>query len=329
MQMIRRFHGAVAVAFAALALVLASPFAFAQAEWPAKPVRIIVPYTPGGFTDVTARIVAQRLQDRLKQPFTIDNKPGANGIVGTEALAKSAPDGYTFVLVIAAFSSSPSLYAKLPYDSRKDFMPVSLVGISPLVAAVNNDMPIKNAKELVAYAKANPGKISFGSSGNGAAAHLTTELFKSMTGVDMVHIPYKGTAGAMADLLGGRIQLLFDSASGIIPNGKAGKIRMIGISADQRLPAAPDVPTFIEQGFAGFTGSTWAGLLAPAGTPQEIVRKLSTEVAAVVRMEEVKKAFDELGIVPVGNTPAEFDAFIVGEMEKWGKVIREAKVKAE
>jgi len=322
----RRFHGA---ALAASLLALAPSFALAQADWPTKPIRIIVPYTPGGFTDITARTVALRLQDRLKQPFTIDNKPGANGIVGTEALAKSAPDGYTFVLVIAAFSSSPALYAKLPYDSRKDFMPVSLVGISPLIAAVNNDLPVKNGRELVAYAKANPGKLSFGSSGNGAAAHLTTELFKSMTGVDMVHIPYKGTAPAMADLLGGRIQLLFDAPSGIMPNGKAGKIRMIGISAEQRLAAAPEVPTFIEQGFTGFTGSTWAGFLAPAGTPPEIVRRLSAEVAAVVRMEEVKKAFDDLGIVPVGNTPAEFDAFIVGEMDKWGKVIRDAKVKAE
>jgi tripartite-type tricarboxylate transporter receptor subunit TctC len=317
------------LAFAALALSIASPGALAQADWPARPVRIIVPYTPGGFTDQVARLVAQRLQDRLKQPVTIDNKPGANSIVGVDALAKSAPDGYTFALVIAAFSANPSLYAKLPYDTRKDFAPVSLVGIAPLIAAVGNDVPIRNARELVDYARANPGKVSFGSSGNGAAAHLTTELFKSMTRVDMVHIPYKGAAPAMTDLLGGRIQLLFDAASGIMPNGKAGKIRMIGVSADKRLAAAPDVPTFIEQGFAGFTASTWAGVLAPAGTSPTIVGRLSAEIAAVVRMEEVRTRFDEMGIVAVGGTPAEFDAFITAEIEKWGKVIREAKVTAE
>ena len=190
-------------------------------------------------------------------------------------------------------------------------------------------MPVRNARELVAYAKANPGKISFGSSGSGAAAHLTTELFKSMTGVDMVHIPYKGAAPAMADLLGGRIQLLFDAASGIMPNGKAGKIRMIGLTAEQRLAAAPEVPTFIEQGFTGFTGSTWAGLLAPAGTPPEIVKRVSTEIAAIVRGDDIKTRFDELGIVPVGGTPEEFDAFISAEIAKWGKVIRDAKVTAE
>jgi tripartite-type tricarboxylate transporter receptor subunit TctC len=297
--------------------------------WPSKPIRVIVPYTPGGFTDVTARLVTQKLSERLKQPITIDNKPGANSVIGVDALAKSPNDGYTFAVVIAAYAANPSLVAKLPYDSRKDLMAVSLIGIAPLIAAVPLDMPVKDAKELVAYAKANPGKISFGSSGNGAAAHLTTELFKSTAKVDMVHIPYKGAAPAMADLLGGRIQLLFDAASGIIPNGKAGKIRMIGVSSEQRLAAAPEVPTFIEQGFAGFTGSTWAGLLAPAGTPPEIVKRISTEIAAIVRENDIKARFDEMGIVPVGSTAEEFDAFIAAEIAKWGKVIREANVKAD
>ncbi|QJR16678.1 tripartite tricarboxylate transporter substrate binding protein [Usitatibacter palustris] len=310
-------------------VALASTVASAQTDWPTKPVRIIVPYTPGGFTDQVARIVAQKLQDRIKQPITIDNKPGANSIVGVEAAVKSPPDGYTFVLVIAAFSANPSLYAKLPYDTRKDLVPVSLVGIGPLIAAVNNEMPVKTPKELVDYAKANPGKISFGSSGNGSAAHLTTELFKSTTKTDMVHIPYKGAAPAMVDLLGGRIQLLFDAATGLIPNGKAGKIRLIGVSADRRLAAAPDVPTFAEQGYPGFIGSTWAGVLAPAGTPAPIVQRMSTEIAAIVRLDDVRAKFDEMGIVPVGGTPPEFDQFIVSEIDKWGKVIRDAKVTAD
>jgi tripartite-type tricarboxylate transporter receptor subunit TctC len=319
----------IATALGLAAVLACAPLSLAQTAWPAKPIRVIVPYTPGGFTDVVTRIVMQRLQDRLKQPITIDNKPGANSVIGVDATAKSAPDGYTFAVVIAAYAANPSLQAKLPYDTRKDLMAVSLIGIAPLIAAVNNELPVKDAKELVAYAMANPGKISFGSSGTGAAAHLTTELFKSMTGVNMVHIPYKGAAPAMTDLLGGRIQLLFDAASGIIPNGKAGKVRMIGLSAEQRLAAAPEVPTFIEQGFTGFTGSTWAALIAPAGTPPDIVKRVSTEIAAIVRADDIKARFDEMGVVPVGSTPEELDAFLTAEIAKWGKVIREAKVTAE
>jgi tripartite-type tricarboxylate transporter receptor subunit TctC len=313
----------------AIALGLVPTATLGQSEWPSKPVKIIVPYTPGGFTDVVARIVANRLSERLKQPITIDNKPGANGIIGVDAAAKSPPDGYTFVVVIAAFSANPTLYAKLPYDTRKDLMPVSLITIAPLIAAVANEMPVKNVKELVEYAKANPGKISFASSGNGAAAHLTTELFKSMTNVNMVHVPYKGAAPALQDLMGGQIHLFFDAASGLIPAGKAGKIRLIGVASEQRLPAVPDLPTFIEQGFAGFTGSTYAGILAPAGTPVAIVNRMSAEIAAIVRMPEVVKSFDEMGIIPVGDKPEEFGAFIDAEIAKWGKVIREAGIKAE
>jgi tripartite-type tricarboxylate transporter receptor subunit TctC len=313
----------------AIALGLVPTATLGQSEWPSKPVKIIVPYTPGGFTDVVARIVANRLSERLKQPITIDNKPGANGIIGVDAAAKSPPDGYTFVVVIAAFSANPTLYAKLPYDTRKDLMPVSLITIAPLIAAVANEMPVKNVKELVEYAKANPGKISFASSGNGAAAHLTTELFKSMTNVNMVHVPYKGAAPALQDLMGGQIHLFFDAASGLIPAGKAGKIRLIGVASEQRLPAVPDLPTFIEQGFTGFTGSTYAGVLAPAGTPVAIVNRMSAEIAAIVRMPDVVKSFDEMGIIPVGDKPEEFGAFIDAEIAKWGKVIREAGIKAE
>jgi tripartite-type tricarboxylate transporter receptor subunit TctC len=194
------------------------------------------------------------------------------------------------------------------------------------MAAVNNNAPFKTPAELVAYAKRNPGKISFGSSGNGSAAHLTTEFLKAQTGTFMVHIPYRGAAPALTDLIGGQIQLFFDAASGLIGPGKSGQVRLIGVASDRRLPAAPDVPTFIEQGLGGFTGSTWAGVLAPAGTPREIVRRIADEVARIVRMDDVKARLDAMGTIPVGSTPEEFQTFLDAETAKWGKVIRDAKV---
>ncbi|WP_051242671.1 tripartite tricarboxylate transporter substrate binding protein [Azohydromonas australica] len=312
-----------------LAAALAAPAAAFAQDWPGKPIRLIVPYPPGGFTDVTARLIAQKLGERLGQTVVVDNKSGANGTLGVDALAKSPADGYTLAVVIAAHAANTSLYAKLPYDPRKDLAAVSLIGISPLVAAVNNDAPFKTVPELVAYAKKNPGKVSFGSSGNGSAVHLTTELLKSVTGADMVHIPYRGAAAALTDLMGGQIQLFMDAAQGLIQPGRSGKVRLIGVAAEKRLPVLPEVPTFIEQGLSGFTGSTWAGLLAPAGTPQPILRRVSEEVAQIVRLDDVKAKLDAMGTIPVGSSPAEFDAFINAETAKWGKVIREAKVVLE
>lgn len=320
----RRFNGGLVAAGAALVL----PTAQAQ-TWPARPIRVIVPYTPGGFTDVTARLVAQKLQERLGQPVAIDNKPGANSIIGVDLIAKAPPDGHTIGVVIAAYAANTTLYAKLPYDPRKDLVPVSLIGVAPLMAAVNNNAPFKTAAELVDYAKRNPGKISFGSSGNGSAAHLTTEFLKAHTGTFMVHIPYRGAAPALNDLMGGQIQLFFDAASGLIGPGKSGTVRIIGVASDRRLPAAPDVPTFIEQGLAGFTGSTWAGVLAPAGTPREIVRRIADEVARIVRMDDVKARLEAMGTIPVGGSPEEFERFLAAETAKWGKVIRDAKVTVE
>ena len=231
--------------------------------------------------------------------------------------------------MIAAFAANTSLYPKLPYDPKKDLAAVSLIGISPLVAAVNNDAPFKTAAELVAYARRYPGKVSFGSSGNGSAAHLTTEYFKAVTGSFMVHIPYRGAAPALTDLMGGQIQLFFDAASGLLNPGKTGKVRLIGVASERRLAAAPELPTFIEQGIGGFTGSTWAGVLAPAGTPKEIVRRVADEVARIVRLEDVKTRLEAMGTIPVGGTPEEFEAFIAAETAKWGKVIRDAKVTPE
>ena len=320
----RSFTGAAAAA----ATTLLAPRAWAQA-WPAKPLRVIVPYTPGGFTDITARLVTQKLQERLGQSVVIDNKPGANSILGVDLLAKAPADGYTLAVVIAAFAANATLYPKLPYDTRKDFAPVSLIGVSPLMAAVNKDAPFKTVAELVEYARRNPGKVSFGSSGNGSAAHLTTELLRSTTQTQLVHVPYKGAAPALTDLMGGHIQLLMDAAVGLLNPGKEGKVRLIGVASDKRLPVAPDVPTFIEQGIAGFTGSTWAGILAPAGTPPAIVKRIADEVAAIAKLDDVRERLEGMGTIPVGSTPAEFDAFIGVETAKWGKVIRDAKITAE
>lgn len=320
----RRFNLVATVAASAVYAPL-----FAQTPWPNKPIRIIVPYTPGGFTDQMARIVQVGLQNRLQQAVTVDNKPGANSIIGVDMLAKAPADGSTFAVVIAAYAANNTLYPKLPYDARKDLTGVSLLGISPLLAAVNNDAPFKTAKELIDYARANPGKVSFGSSGNGSAAHLTSELLKSLTKTYMVHIPYRGAVPALTDLMGGQIQLFFDAATGLINQGKAGKVRLIGVSSDRRLPAVPDVPTFIEQGFAGFTGSTWAGMLAPAATPKDIVKRMSDEVSRIIKSDETRARLDAMGTFAAGTSPEEFDAFIAAETAKWARVIKDAGVKAD
>lgn len=320
----RRF----ALAAAASAATLAVP-SLAQSAWPSKPIRIIVPYTPGGFTDQMARLVQIGLQQRLGQPVVVDNRPGANSLIGVDAVAKAAPDGTTFGVVIAAYSANTTLYPKLPYDPAKDIVGVSLMGISPLLAAVNNDAPFKTGRELIAYARANPGKISFGSSGNGSAAHLTSELWKSLTQTYMTHIPYRGAVPALTDLMGGQIQLFLDAPTGLINQAKAGRIRLIGVAGDKRLPVVPDVPTFIEQGFAGFTGSTWAGMIAPAGTPSDIVRRMSDEVARIIRSDETRAKLDAMGTFPAGSTPQEFDAFIAAETKKWAAVIRTAGVRVD
>ncbi|MEO8012995.1 MAG: tripartite tricarboxylate transporter substrate binding protein [Polaromonas sp.] len=301
----------------------------AQPAWPSRPIRLIVPYTAGGFTDQMARLVQVGLQGRLGQPVIVENMPGANSIIGVNAVAKAAPDGHTFGVVIAAYAANTTLYPKLPYNPAKDLVGVSLLGVSPLLAAVPNNAPFKNATELVAYAKANPGKVSFGSSGNGSAAHLTSELLKAVTNTYMVHIPYRGAAPALTDLLGGHIQLFFDAPTNLIQPGKMGRLRLIGVASEKRLPAAPDVPTFIEQGLKGFTGSTWAGMIAPAGTPGEVVQRMSDEVNRIIRSEETRAKLEAMGTFAEGTSPQACDAFIASETAKWAKVIKNAGVTAD
>src|SRR5215813_12542289 len=286
-------------------LVLAAFSAVVQAQgYPAKPIRWIVPYTGGGITDVVTRIVTQKMSGPLGQPIVVDNRPGANSILGSDLAAKAAPDGYTMVTVIAGYSANVTLYAgKLPFDPLKDLAPVSLAAIAPLIMTVNPGVPAKDVKQLIAYAKANPGKVNFGSSGIGAAAHLTTELLKQTAGIDMVHIPFKGTNPALTAEIAGDIQILVDVPSTLMPHVRGGKIKALAMFSKERIQGAPEVPTIAEAGGPALESSTWVLFMAPGGTPRPIVDRLAKETAKAINESEIKTRFSDIGIIPVGNSP--------------------------
>jgi tripartite-type tricarboxylate transporter receptor subunit TctC len=300
----------------------------AQTKYPARPVRVIVPYTPGGITDVATRMVTQELVKSLGQNVIVDNRPGANSIVGVEMVAKSSPDGYTLASVIAAHAANQTLYAKLPYDSIKSFAPVSLLVTAPLIVCVTNTLPVKTPKELIELAKAKPGQLTFASSGIGAAAHLTTELLMLTTGVKMIHVPYKGTAPALLDLTGGQVTVMMDTPGAMLPHARAGKIRALAMASEKRVAVAPELPTLTESGVP-VVGGTWVGILAPAGTPRDVVSLLSRQMQTAVHKPELRERFTQLGIDPAGTTPEQFSKFLRDEIDKWGKVIRAANVKVE
>ena len=315
-----------------LAAGAAVPFlaggAQAQGGWPSKSIRWVVPYTAGGLTDVATRLTLEKIN--LGQSFVVDNKPGANSLIGAEFVANAPPDGYTFLTVIAAHAANKTLYAgKLKFDPVTSFAPVSLVGIAPMILCVTNDLPVKNVGELIAYAKQNPGKISFGSSGVGAAAHLTSELMKQVAGIEMVHVPYKGTAPALADLAAGNLQMLIDAPIGVISNVRAGKVRALCMLSRERVPGVEEVPTIVEAGGPPIEGSSWVMFLAPAGTPKEIVDRLQGEVAKAMTDAQLRKRFAEFAVIPAGYSPADTARFLNDEIEKWGKVITTAGVKAD
>ena len=298
-------------------------------DYPNKPIRWVVPYTPGGYTDNVTRIVSAKVQTILGQPIVIENKPGANSIIGADFVAKAAPDGYTLLTTITAHAANATLYqGKLPFD-HKALVPVSLVAISPLILTSSKQFPAKNVAELIAYAKANPGKVAFGSSGVGAAAHLTSELLQHTAGVQMIHVPYKGTAPALADLMANNIQLLVDVPSSMMSQVRAGKVNALAMFADKRLSAAPEVPTIVEAGGPRIESSSWVMYFAPPGTSPAIVDKLSKAVAEALQSPEIVARFNELGIIPMGKNPAETAKFLEDEVAKWGKVITQANVKAE
>jgi tripartite-type tricarboxylate transporter receptor subunit TctC len=302
----------------------------AQTAYPAKPIRLVVPFPPAGATDILSRDVMQRLSVRLGQQIIVDNRPGAAGAIGSELVARSTADGYTLLMATTSTHSiEPLLTPGLPYDPVKDFAPVSLVATSANVLVVPVTLPANSAKELIALAKASPGTLNFGSSGTGSIVHLTGEMFRSRAGIDIVHVPYKGTQLAVPDLIGGRISLMFDNIVSAMPNLRTGKLKAIGITGLQRSPLLPEVPTIAESGVPGFEASAWFGVYAPAGTPKDIVAKLSRELAVVLHSAEMKQRMAVLGAEPVGSTPEDMAKIVAAETAKWAKVIRDANVKID
>jgi len=315
---------------ASLAALAAFALAQAPAAYPSKPIRLVVPFPPGGATDILAREVAKHLTDAWGQSVVVDNRPGAGGNIGSELVAKAAPDGYTLEMgTVGTHAINASLYSKMPYDHIKDFVPVILVAGVPNVLEVNPSLPVNSVQELIAYAKANPNKLNFASSGAGTSIHLSGELFKVMAGVQMTHVPYKGSAPALADLIGGQVQLMFDNLPPSLPQIKAGKLRALAVTSAARAPALPDVPTVAEAGLPGFEASSWFGLLAPAGTPPAIVTKLNAEIAKWLTSPEAKEKLASVGANIAGGTPEDFARHIQAETAKWAKVVKESGAKVD
>jgi tripartite-type tricarboxylate transporter receptor subunit TctC len=318
----------IATALLAGALALGAGFAHAQ-QWPSKPIRYIVPFPPAGATDITARIVAEKLGPALGQPVIVENRPGAAGNLGTELVAKSAPDGYTILQVTVAQSISETLYPKLGYSLLRDLQPVAWVARVPNVMVVHPSVPARTVKEFIDYAKANPGKINFASSGSGTSIHMSGEMFKMLTGVDIVHIPYKGSGPAISDLLGGQVSVMFDNLPPSMPHIKSGKLRALAITTTTRYPGLPDLPTMVEAGVPGYDSAAWFGIMAPTGTPGEIVSRINAEVNKILALPDVRARFDQQGAIPAPGTPAEFGAFIQNEITKWGRVVKASGAKVE
>ena len=310
-----------------LACALAASPALAQA-WPSKTIRYIVPFPPGAFNDTLGRTIATDLSKTLGQPVVVDNRPGGNSIIGTEAAAKSAPDGYTLFGAALPFSVIQSLY-KTSFDVTKDFAGVTLAGISANLLVAHPSFPPNTVKELIEYAKAKPGKINYGSSGNGTSVHLSMELFKSMTKTFMVHIPYRGSAPVVTDLLAGQVDVMFDNVPNVIQHVRAGKMKALGVSTAKRSALAPEVPSLNEAGVPGYDLSVWFGVLAPAGTPREIVQRLNTEIVRILQSPEVKERFLKQGVDVQTSTPEQFDAFVRSEVGRWAKVIKDAGIRAD
>lgn len=301
--------------------------AAAQA-YPTKPVRVIVPYPPGGGNDTLGRLFAAKLGERLGQPFVVENRPGAGTMIGTEAAAKSTPDGYTILLSsIATHALAPNLYARVPYDPVRDFAPITLLGIAPTVLVVNYDLPAKNLAELISLAKTRP--LAYASGGNGTPPHINAEVFKAVAGVDLLHVAYKGGGPALVDLIAGRVQVMLDTAASAMPHVRGGKLRALALSAPKRSAEYPELPTFAEAGLPRYETNAWYSMHAPAGTPPDIVRRLNAELAAVLKDEDVAFRFKQLSTEPVGNSPEEFAAFVRAELEKYARIIKAAGIRLD
>ena len=302
----------------------------AAAQYPTKPVRMLVGFPPGGANDIVARIAAQKLSETLGQPVVVENRPGNAGVVAAEALAKAAPDGYTLMLGSTGTNViAPALNSKLPYDPVNAFTPVGLIGVAPSAMVVNAAVAAQSVREFIALARSRPGKLTYASSGNGTTLHLGGELFKLMAGVDLVHIPYKGNAQALNDVVGGQVDMIFSALPPALPLAKAGKVRILGVAIPERLRSMPEMPTVAEQGLPGYEMSTWYGVFAPAGSPPEAVEKLGAELRRAVADLKVREQIIAQGIEPVSNTPAEFRTFVNAELEKWARVVKAAGVKSD
>jgi tripartite-type tricarboxylate transporter receptor subunit TctC len=297
--------------------------------FPSKPITIIVPASPGGAIDLAARLIGQKLTESTAQSVIIDNKTGATGIIGTDYVAKSAPDGYTLALVASSHAINPSMKKLLPFDAIKSFEPVVLTHVVPLMLVVAPSLPVKTVKELIAYGKAHPGTLTFASSGQGGAPHFSGELFKTMAGIDMVHVPYKGSTLAHPDLISGRTSMMFDTVAAINIQVKSDKVRALAVTTAKRSAAAPTVPTMAEAGLSGYETSTWGGILAPAGTPKAVVARLNTEINKALNAPDVLQRLQKAGIEVGGGTPQQFTGFIQAEMVKWAKVAKDAGIQAE
>jgi tripartite-type tricarboxylate transporter receptor subunit TctC len=313
---------------AALAIVLTGSAAAQEGAYPTKPIRMIVPYPPGGGTDIVSRHIARKLAERLGQQIVVDNRGGAGGLIGSEAAARGTPDGYTIAMIAASYTVNPSLH-KLPYDPVNDIAPVSMVGTSPSLVAVHPSTSIKGIKDLISYAKANPGRLNYGSSGQGGNTHLTTELFMLMAGVEMTHVPYKGNGPAVVALVAGEVQVLFGSMLSILPQVKIGKLRPLAVTGARRSPAVPDLPTVAESGVPGYEAASWYGIAGPGGMPRGIVARLNAELGRIAADPDIKERLVREGLEPQHTTPAEFTQVITQDIVKWSKVIKAAKITAD
>jgi tripartite-type tricarboxylate transporter receptor subunit TctC len=310
-----------------LLVILCSGSALAQ-QWPSKPIRYIVPFPPGAFNDTLARTLAAELPKTLGQPVIVENRPGGNTIIGTEMAAKSPPDGYTLFGAALPFSVIQSLY-KTSFDVTKDFAPITLAGVTPNLLVANPGVPFNDVKGLIAYARANPGKLNYASTGNGTSNHLSFELFKTMTKTQVTHVPYKGSAPAVTDLIAGQVQVMFDNTPNVLPHVKAGKLKALGVSSKARSQLAPEVPSVDEAGVPGYDVTVWFGVLTVAGTPADIVKRLNTDMVKILTSPEVKERITKSGVDVVASSPEHFSGFLKSEVARWAKVVQEANIKAD
>jgi tripartite-type tricarboxylate transporter receptor subunit TctC len=315
--------------FVAALMLAAAPAAVAQ-PYPAKPIKLIAPSTPGDAPDVIARLVADKLSLVLGQQVVVENKPGAGGVVGSDAVAKAAPDGYTLIMGNAgSHGINAAVYAKLPYDIQRDFAPVSQIAVAPNIFVINPDIPAKTIQEFIAYAKARPGKLGYASGGNGSSSHMSMELFKSMTGVDLIHVPYKGSSPALTDVVAGQDAIMVVNMPPAVPLVKAGRLRALAVTTSTRSPLMPEVPTVAESGLPGYETVAWFGVLAPAGTPKDVIDRLSAEMAKIARSPEMRERLISLGAEPVGSTPEQFAAIIGRDIAKWTALSKAVGIKVD